>query len=195
MGTGPGSDGVGARRNAGLTAIAGVALMACACAPKAEKLAKAPWPERRAGLWEERIVQAGRADRPRTMRICLDPLSERRVSLFGLDGSEDCSRNAVQRPDGGYDFTSTCRLPTGALVTAQGRADGDFDAAYHVHTQLTLTHAPISLLNGRREVDVTAVWAGRCPADMAPGQVLVGDKSKLRLNARLHALASAFAGV
>lgn len=53
----------------------------------------------------------------------------------------------------------------------------------------------MAALNGEQVVDVEARWLGPCPVGMAPGQVVVMDNHRLKLNARLQGLASAFAGV
>ena len=159
------------------------------------------WPQRRAGLWEESLsrgvpTSAGSPiARAKVIRVCLDPVTEARISLFGAVEKGDCRRHVTSGVAGRYDFTSVCPLPSGATLTAQGQASGDFNTRYHVRSRISIEGSPMGLLNGERVVEVEARWLGPCPTGMAPGQIAADDNRHVKISARLQGLASAFAGV
>lgn len=184
MGVRPGSGSANAA-----AAAAALALMG-GCGPKPTPIAHADGPQRRSGLWEERITQNGDAAHARLMRLCLDGANGARLSMFGEDAGKDCRSTAIRRTDGGYDFTTVCQRAGGALTT-RGVAGGDFATGYHVRSTVTLSGLPFRALNGRRDVDVDARWLGPCPSGVSPGEALIGENRKLKVTTHLRTLAGA----
>ena len=186
------------------SACAAVAVVAVGlvsgCVPR-HAVATPIWPQRRAGLWEESVSRGAPAApgspgaHARIIRVCLDPATEARISLFGAVMKGDCRRRATHAVGGRYDFTSVCPLPSGATLTAQGQASGDFNTRYHVRSRISIEGSPVALLNGEQDVEVEARWLGPCPTGMAPGQIAADDNRHVKINARLQGLARAFAGV
>ena len=66
-------------------------------------------------------------------------------------------------------------------VTTTGVASGDFSSKYLVHSESDVTGSSIAAMNGHHVTEMQANWLGPCPANMTPGDVMVGG-FKMNLN-------------
>jgi len=171
----------------GLTAAA-IALTLAACgkkdeaAPSAETAAEPAaaastggndtLPPRKPGLWEQ--VVNGTDGSSATIKICLDPATDAKLSVAGQQQAEGmCSENTMKRQlNGSYVFASTCTDPRGAVVKAAGAATGDFNSSYTVDTTMVTTLAGAAPIT--QSVKVTAKWLGACPEGWIPGDMETG---------------------
>lgn len=141
--------------------------------------APASLPERRPGLWEQKVTSQGRAQ---VSRICLDKAVEQRFTLWGQHASRQaCSRTALTpHAGGGWDFASSCDLGGGATSRTKGTVTGDFAKAYRLTAQSTISGAAADM-NGAHEMTLEANWQGPCPAGMRPGDMLLPGGMKINM--------------
>jgi hypothetical protein len=153
-------------------------------------------PTRRAGLWEQTMTHDGAPlGIVGRVRLCVDRASEAKLSLFGGKMSRGaCPRQSVVRgAGGGYAFTSTCDMGQAGVTTSSGTLNGDLGTRYRVHAQSDTTGSSVPAMNGRHVTDIDATWLGPCPADMKPGDMVMGNG--MRINAsKLTGLAQAMGG-
>ena len=153
-------------------------------------------PVRKAGLWEQTMthdgVSLGIVGR---VRLCVDTASEAELSLFGGKmGKSACARRSVIRGlTGGYTFASTCDMGEAGATTSTGTLSGDLATRYRVHAQSDTTGSSIPAMNGRHVTDIDATWLGPCPADMKPGDMVMGNGMKINAG-KLGAAAEAMGG-
>ena len=153
-------------------------------------------PARKAGLWEQAMTHDGAPlGIVGRVRLCVDRASEATLSLFGARmGRGACPRQSLVRgADGGYAFTSTCNMGEAGVTTSSGTLAGDLSRRYRVHVQSDTTGSSVPAMNGRHVTDIDATWLGPCPADMKPGDMVMGNG--MRINAgKLAGLAQAVGG-
>jgi hypothetical protein len=99
-------------------------------------------------------------------------------------GAHECDRHVIHAADGAYHFTSTCRLPAGATLTTRGTASGDFTSQYRIDTDIEISGAPITALDGRRQITLVGAYRGPCPAGASPGHLVEMDREKPRMTER-----------
>ena len=151
-------------------------------------------PTRRAGLWVQTMTRDGKPGRMGAMRVCLDAATDARMALIGrVAGKGACAPTVSRLGDGAYGFVSTCRMGGAGVITARGTASGDFASTYALHAESDVAGAVFPPMNGHHVTDVTARYAGACPAGMAPGDMTLGPGIKVNIN-RLPALAAGAMG-
>jgi len=187
--------------------LAALALAACqkpAATPAGAPTASAPSaspasPQRRAGLWQQSFTRDGRATPMASMRLCVDPTSEARASVFTRGAASQrladshCTGMAASRTLSGYSFASTCPMTGGGTVVSKGAASGDFATSYHVHVENDVSGAAYGPMNGHHVTDIDGKWLGPCPAGMAPGDMEIGHGMRIS-GGKLAGAAAALAG-
>ncbi len=140
-------------------------------------------PQRRSGLWEQTMTRDGQPNPMGAMRLCIDPATDARMSVFGkaAAGSLCASRSISRGPGGIFHFASTCAMGRAGTVTSTGTASGDFSSKYLVHSESEVSGSSIAAMNGHHVTEMQATWLGPCPTDMVPGDVTVGG-FKMNLN-------------
>ncbi len=137
---------------------------------------------RREGLWLQTVTRDGRLQPMGRFRMCVDPSTDERLVLIGSAATKArCDRRDKREADGGVSFTSRCHLGHGGLIETQGRVWSDYRSSYRLHAQTMVSGAAFDALNGQHVTDVSARYVGPCPADMAPGDVIVGPGLKVNL--------------
>lgn len=124
-------------------------------------------PERRDGLWKQRmlLVDGGSIE---NILICIDRPTDRAMSWWG--SGEACGESAIDRqPDGSWTFRSVCLVEGGGKITTSGRVVGDLEKAYQLSATATMSGHPDVERNGTQDVTIDASWEGDCPADVKPG--------------------------
>ncbi|HEY5105377.1 MAG TPA: DUF3617 family protein [Caulobacteraceae bacterium] len=146
-------------------------------------LASIGTPQRRGGLWEQTMTRDGEPSPMGVMRMCIDQATDARMSVFGKAAAGNlCQSRSVSRDLAGvFHFSSTCAMGHAGTVTSTGTASGDFSSKYLVHSESQVSGSSIAAMNGHHVTEMQANWAGPCPANMAPGDVIVGG-FKMNLN-------------
>ncbi|MEP6967276.1 MAG: DUF3617 family protein [Pseudomonadota bacterium] len=152
-------------------------------------------PARKSGLWEQTMTRDGKPGRMGKLRMCLDPATDAKMSLFGQSmGKSLCKSQSLSRGlDGSYSFRSTCDMGDGGSATSSGTLTGDFATRYKVHSESDITGARYAPMNGHHVTEIEAVWAGPCPAGMVAGDMEMGPGIKLNIN-KLSDAAAAMGG-
>ena len=78
-------------------------------------------------------------------------------------------------------FTSRCRLGKGGLVETKGEVWSSYRSSYRLHAESVVSGSPFDAFNGQHVTDVSARYLGPCPADMAPGDMILGPGLKVNL--------------
>ncbi len=170
-----------------LTLATGASLAGCDAPAQLSVVhtASDPWPTRKAGLWAQTFIRDGHALRTHATLVCLDggPITD--VGAMGRRlGARECDRHVIHAADGAYHFTSTCRLPAGATLTTRGIASGDFASQYRIDADVEISGAPITALDGRRQMTLMGAYRGPCPAGATPGHLVQMDRQKPRMTER-----------
>jgi hypothetical protein len=154
---------------------------ATAAAPAAANAPAAPMtpPERKAGLWEQKMSTAGRTQ---VSRICVSDAVNKKVTLWGQQGGEEmCSRKSITPTAGGWKFSSTCNMGPGGTIVSSGEAKGDFGSHYTVDIKSSTTGAAAPQMNGEHAMTLEAAWKGPCPADFKPGDMELPGGMKINM--------------
>lgn len=195
MGAGPEKEKM---RKAFVTAAAGVALLTLAACNRNEEAAETPAeapaatapapaagetaaaPQRRPGLWEQRVSTEGMVQ---VSRICIDEALEKRIGWWGQQATADaCEKNQVtRRADGGWQFSSVCDMGTGGKTTTSGVATGDFNSRYLVEAESSTVGAEAPQMNGVRKMIIESAWQGPCPEGFEPGDMELPGGMRINL--------------
>jgi hypothetical protein len=138
---------------------------------------------RRAGLWRQTVVRDGRAMPLGPIRICVDDVTDAKMTMIGqaIAGAR-CTRAVTKEPDGSIRFHSICRFGRGGVVDSTGEARSDFASTYHLHAESTVRGSTYRPLDGAHAIDITASYVGPCPSDMTPGEIILGPGLKVNLD-------------
>jgi hypothetical protein len=157
-------------------AATGAAAPAVAAAPAAAPMTP---PERKAGLWEQKMSTAGMTQ---VSRICFSDEVNKKMTLWGQQGSEDnCTAKSVTPMLGGWKFASTCNMGSGGTIVSSGEAKGDFGTHYTVDIKSSTTGAAAPQMNGEHAMTLEATWKGPCPADFKPGDMELPGGMKINM--------------
>lgn len=154
---------------------------ATAAAPAVANAPAAPMtpPERKAGLWEQKMSTAGMTQ---VSRICFSDEVNEKMTLWGQQGDDDmCSSKSVTPTAGGWKFSSTCNMGSGGTIVSSGEAKGDFGTHYTVDIKSSTTGAAAPQMNGEHAMTLEATWKGPCPADFKPGDMELPGGMKINM--------------
>ena len=151
-------------------AFAALPALALAAAPGA--------PMRRDGLWEMTMKMSAPVPMTMNTRQCTDAAEERAGAAFRNNSPQaagvDCKAGPGGPSPGGWRYSMTCKMQSMTMETT-GLARGDFKTAYHVESTTKMTPAPMPQMATTTMV-MDAKWLGPCPADMKPGDTIVGGR-------------------
>ena len=138
---------------------------------------------RRSGLWQQTLVRDGKSFALGRLRVCVDETTDARMTMIGhAMGHNSCTHTVSREAAGAWRFQSTCHLGRGGVVASTGTVTSDFASSYRLHADSVITGSIFAPLNGVHVTDVSAKYVGACPADMAPGEVIIGPGLKVNLN-------------
>jgi len=160
---------------------AGAPEASSAAAPAVASAPAAPMtpPERKAGLWEQKMSTAGMTQ---VSRICFSDEVNKKMSLWGQQAADDtCSTKSMTPTAGGWKFASTCNMGSGGTIVSSGEAKGDFGSHYTVDIKSTTTGAAAPQMNGDHAMTLEATWKGPCPADFKPGDMELPGGTKINM--------------
>ncbi len=152
-----------------------------AAAPAAASAPAGPMipPDRKAGLWEQKMATGTMTQ---VSRICFSDAVNKKMSLWGQEGGKDmCQEQSVTPMLGGWKFTSTCNMGSSGVIVSRGEAKGDLSSHYTVSIRSTTTGAAAPQMNGDRTVTLEATWKGPCPADFKPGDIELPGGMKINV--------------
>jgi hypothetical protein len=156
---------------------------AAKAAPNAAAPAALPAkPRRKPGLWEQHLSLGG-TDMVQTSQICIDDITEQKLSMFGAQiNRQNCKVYQLKRKTGGsWAFSSVCNMGSGGTVTTAGTVTGDFATAYKVRSDTTTVGAVVPQMNGDRKVDIDAAWRGPCKPGQKGGDMVLPNGMKVNL--------------
>jgi hypothetical protein len=166
-----------------------IAALACLAAcnrtpsatPASTTVSVASGPQQASGLWAQNV-----SDRHgvRSVRYCLDSSAANALAAFDRQLAGRCSKNAIARAaDGTWRFSTSCDMGAGGQVATEGLMRGDFSSHYFVEAQSHTVGAANEAANGPNRVMAELQRLGDCPRDMKPGDVVMPDGTRSRLDA------------
>jgi len=162
------------------TWILGV-LCAICCAQAADP----PKLKRKSGLWEMTTVHDGGP--PSSLKACID---ERTDELFsGISGGmrKNCPNLKVQVDGSKITTDGVCKFgPTQATVHGVVVFQGNSSYRTETHTH----YDPPLAGKADSETTETGKWVSACAADMQPGDLLMPDGTKLKVNKMMRSKAN-----
>jgi hypothetical protein len=165
------------RRNGAITLGAAALLAASATAQTAD------FPPRKPGLWQVDMAMQGGQMPAQQMKMCIDASTDAEMHKLGMNASQGmCEQPSINRSGSTVTVDATCKMAeTKATTHAVTKFSGD--TAYH--TDVTTKFDPPMM--GRSESAMTqdAKWVGACPADMQPGDLLMGNGMKVNIRQML----------
>jgi hypothetical protein len=156
-------------------ALVGIVLLAAAQPVLA---AEVEMPNRKAGLWEMKMVSA--ATPTLTMQHCTDEATDKRMrTSYSPLAKEVCAKNEVQKTATGYVTDTVCDLG-GVKMNSHAEITGDFNSAYTVKTIAQQQGGPSG---GPRQTEMTleAKWLGPCKPDQKPGDIMMPGGIKMNV--------------
>jgi hypothetical protein len=167
-----------------LAVVALVGLAACnrtpSSTPAAATISVATGPQQASGFWAQNV-----SDRHgvRTVRYCLDGVAASALAAFDRQLSGRCSKHAIARAaDGTWRFSTSCDMGAGGKVATEGVMRGDFGSHYFVEAQSQTVGAADAAANGPNRILADLQRLGDCPRDMKPGEVVLPDGKRSRLD-------------
>jgi hypothetical protein len=136
-------------------------------------------PKRKPGLWEVTLHIASGNMPPQGMKFCTDAATDAELYKFGMNAAQGlCSRYDLHRSGDVATVDTECKMgdmkmTSRAVMTFTG------DAAYKTDIK---THFDPPIM-GRSDSTMTqeAKWAGPCPADMQPGDMIGPNGMKMNM--------------
>jgi hypothetical protein len=135
-------------------------------------------PNRKAGLWEMKMVSEAMAGM--TMQHCTDETTDKEMRAAASPmAKEICSKNEVQKTANGYVTDSVCEIG-GMKMNTHAEIVGDFNSAYTVSSTSQQQGGPGG---GPRQTKMTldAKWMGPCKPDQKPGDIVMPGGFKMNV--------------
>ncbi|MGH7174969.1 MAG: DUF3617 domain-containing protein [Minisyncoccia bacterium] len=133
---------------------------------------------RRAGLWQVTLRDSN-SQKPVSLKICIDQKTETALAqLASTAGSNACPVFQVRSKGNSGTIDSVCSAKT-TIETAHTSFTSS-QIAFHSVSRIR-TSVPVGRPSFRSVVR-DARWAGPCPHNMKPGEVLTSDGAKLQLS-------------
>lgn len=138
------------------------------------------YPPRKPGLWEVSMTTGSGKSHAMGTKMCIDAASDAALYKMGMETAGSiCSRRDVSRT--GYTVTSdsVCMLDKSQMTSHTVTVFAG-DVAYHTESK---THFDPPMMPGMSDSTMTqdAKWAGPCPADMKPGDIVMPNGMKMNM--------------
>ena len=139
-------------------------------------------PKRKAGLWEIKMMVAGREMPMRNIRQCTDAETDSMMSTnFGGPMAGDCAKPTITRISGAITVDSTCTI-AGTTTSTRAVFTGDFDSAYTVAVTSMPGRAGAGAgPGGQPQMTMEAKWLGPCREGQKPGDIIMPGGIKLNI--------------
>jgi Protein of unknown function (DUF3617) len=134
-------------------------------------------PSRKPGLWQVKTNIENSNAPARVIRQCIDAATDQMMqSSAGPFAPAACPRRDVQTSENSIKIDSSCTVG-GKAATAHSVVSGSFDSAY----TMTVTSRSEDLPGGKMIMTMEAKWLGPCAADQKPGDIVLGDGTKINI--------------
>ena len=142
-------------------------------------------PERKAGLWEIKMVFEGRDLPPHTAQNCIDAATDKMMNSVGGGMTKDvCSKQDVQKSGVTMTVDSVCNFGAGTTTT-HAVISGSFNSAYTIKVASKTEGASPAMQranpSGQSNMTIEAKWIGPCKADQKPGDVIMANGVKMNV--------------
>jgi hypothetical protein len=141
------------------------------------------FPPRRPGLWEN-TMKSGMGTM--VSKSCTSRETDRAIMEHGIDAMRKKGGKAVVTGGGGKFHVTTVMNMAGHVMTTNEDLVFTGDTAMHVQGAMHID-PPFAQQPGMRNGDIMendGKWVGPCPADMKPGDMIIGDRKVNILNAQ-----------
>jgi len=160
-----------------------VLILAVTCAA-CTVAAGADFPVRKPGLWEITMNMGNPKIPPRTQRVCLDAATNQLLYKMGVGASQKmCSKTDIHNVGGKVVVDSICDFG-GTKATGHSVTTMMGDSAYH--TDISTHYDPPMFGKSDSTMTQDAKWAGACPADMRPGDIVMDGSSNTPSHMRMN---------
>ena len=140
-------------------------------------------PKRKSGLWETTMQFASRPGGGMTMKQCIDQKSDDLMRSQAREAQADmdkqCSKRDWKQIATGYEFESVCTF-AGTTHKSKGRVTGSMETSYKMVMDTQYEPPMQGMSTGHMEMQ--AKWAGACPADMKPGDMIMPDGGRMNVD-------------
>jgi hypothetical protein len=140
-------------------------------------------PSRKPGLWELKMMFAGRSLPPQVTQHCVDAATDKQMNALGTGASKDkCSKQDVSRAGDKMIVDSVCQLG-GGTTTSHAEVTGSFDSAYTIKVTSKMDGAAVPGMPAGAATSMTidAKWLGACKADQKPGDIVMANGMKMNV--------------
>ncbi len=138
------------------------------------------YPIRKPGLWDITMTLTDSKMPPQQTRLCIDAASDAALYKMGMQGAgANCSRHDMTRSGSTLTTDSVCAMGNRQITT---HAVMVFSGETSYHTDIR-SHFDPPMMAGHAESTMTqdAKWAGPCPAEMQPGDMLLPNGNKINV--------------
>lgn len=141
-------------------------------------------PKRKSGLWETTMKFAAQPQGSgMVMRQCIDQKTDDMMRSQARDAQADiekqCSKRDWKQVATGYEFESVCTF-AGTTHTSKGKITGNMDVAYKMVMDTKYDPPMQGLTTNHMEME--AKWAGACPPDMKPGDMIMPGGQRMNID-------------
>jgi hypothetical protein len=136
-------------------------------------------PKRKAGLWEMSMASANDKQGPVTSRVCIDAATDAALTSFGLGiANQMCSKHDIRVSGNVATIDTVCKIGE-SQQTSHSTLSYTGNDAYRIDVR---SHFDPPFL-GKSDSTMTqmARWTGACPADMKPGDLVMGNGMRINL--------------
>lgn len=136
-------------------------------------------PKRKPGLWEMSVIPENGKQAPVTSRVCIDSATDAVLTNFALGASSKiCSKSDVRVSGSVATIDAVCKIGE-SVQTSHSTITFSGTTAYRSEARV---HSEPPFM-GRSDSTIVqeGKWIGTCPADMKPGDLVMGNGMKINL--------------
>ena len=130
-------------------------------------------PQRKAGLWEVKVVTDQPGAPSQEMKQCTDAGTDAQMMNAGNDMAGkmgvSCTKPELKKSGSTYSSTSVCTMGT-FKVTSDASFSGDFTSQYH--GEVKSKFEPQMMGIDTSKTTITGKWIGPCEAGQVPGDMI-----------------------
>ena len=136
-------------------------------------------PKRKPGLWEMRVLAADGKQAMATSRVCIDAATDAALTSFAVGvTSQLCSKRDVRVNGSVATIDAVCKIgestqTSHSTITFSGTTAYRAEARVHSDPPFMGKSDSTGAQEGK--------WVGRCPPDMKPGDLVMGNGAKINL--------------
>jgi len=136
-------------------------------------------PKRKPGLWEMSMVSAEGKQGQMTSRVCIDTATDAALTRFGLGMmNQMCSKRDIRVSGNVATIDMVCKIGE-SQQTSHSTITYTGNNAYRIDVRAHFE--PPFLGKSDSTMTQAARWTGACPADMKPGDLVMGNGMRINL--------------